>query len=758
MRELGRAARAALVVAFVTPAMVSREAEGTGGSGRPEFERVSTFIVCQNTSCDTNVVEETVSEIVTASADGRTLVYADSLLGAIGFVDIADPAQPQGRGVVTLDGSPTSVAGAGPWLLAAVDTSAGNFANPSGRLDVFDLAACAADTSTCVPAASLDMGGQPDSVAISPDGRYAAVVIENQRDEDVVVDGVEGGLPQLPAGALRVVRLAGPPTSWISSTVDLTGLSAYAPEDPEPEYVAINRFNVAAVTLQENNHVALVHLPTARVIHDFPAGQVTGGGFDTAEDALIDPSGQLNDQAREPDAVAWLDSFRLVTANEGDLFGGSRGFTVFGALGHALFDAGTSYEALAQSHGHYPEARSENKGAEPEGVTAATFHGRELFFVGSERGNFVAVYEDRGFFKDPRFLQLLPTGVGPEGLLAIPQRGLFVAAAETDDPIRSQITIFRLRDHGASYPQVVSGPRRDGPRAGQAPIGWVALSTLAADRHHSHTLYTAHDAFLEQSRLYVMDIGRSPAVIKDEIVLSRDGQTVNYDIEGLVQRAGGGFWVVSEGAGNGASATSPNLLVEVGEDGTVIREVPLPPAVAALQRSNGFEGVAITGSGGSERVFVAFQREWTGDPARKVRIGEYRPALDEWRFFYYPLDAVESPAGGFVGLSELVAVSDHRLLVLERDNIGGPDARIKRIYGVSIAGVEPQPQGGTFPLLAKALVRDVLPDLRATNGWTQEKVEGLAIGRNGRAYVVTDNDGVDENTGETLLLPLGRLE
>ena len=70
----------------------------------------------------------------------------------------------------------------------------------------------------------------------------------------------------MPAGALQVVKLDGAPASWTLSTVDLTGLSAYAPEDPEPEYVNINERNVAAVTLQENNHIALVHLPTAKVI------------------------------------------------------------------------------------------------------------------------------------------------------------------------------------------------------------------------------------------------------------------------------------------------------------------------------------------------------------------------------------------------------------------------------------------------------------------------------------------------------------
>ena len=102
------------------------------------------------------------------------------------------------------------------------------------------------------------MPGQPDSVAISPDERYAAIVIENERDEDVN----DGLIPQLPAGlaadprparrcALRTVR------------ADRPGRRS-RPSDPEPEYVDINRRNEAVVSLQENNHLAIVDLAQGR--------------------------------------------------------------------------------------------------------------------------------------------------------------------------------------------------------------------------------------------------------------------------------------------------------------------------------------------------------------------------------------------------------------------------------------------------------------------------------------------------------------
>jgi hypothetical protein len=715
-----------------------------------QFERVGTFFVCENTSCGRNVVEETVAEITAVSQDGGTLIYTDSPLESIGFVDITDPAQPAGLGVVKLDGEPTSVAVAGRYALVGVNTSA-NFVSPSGHLAVFDVAACLASIGGCAPLAKLDMRGQPDAVAVSPDGRYAAVAVENERDEDVTVDGVEGGLPQLPAGHLAIVDIGGMPSGWLVRIVGLTGLSAYAPSDPEPEFVAINRANIAAVTLQENNHIVLVHLPSARIVGDFPAGTVTLRNIDTVDNNLIEFDTTVESVPREPDAIAWLEKGRLVTANEGDLFGGSRGFSIFDARGKVKYDSGNSFEYLAVEHGHFPESRADAKGAEPESVAVGRYGRNEYVFVGSERGNFVAVYEMRG--NKPEFLQLLPTGISPEGLLPIPGRKLFVASTENDDAWRTQINLFELRNRQASYPQVVSETRKTGARGVKAPIAWGALSALAPDLKKHDVLYTVPDSYYKQSRIYRMDVSKQPAVITDEILLKKNGATVDYDLEGIATREGGGFWLASEGAG---TATTRNLLVEVAADGTVLREVELPEAVNALQRSNGYEGVAVTGGGAGEKVYVAFQREWVGDPAGLVRIGEFTPASGDWKFFYYPLDAVESPAGGWVGLSELVSLGGGRFATIERDNQGGPNARIKKVYTFSIGGATPQPQGGAFPVLSKNLAIDLLPMLKSYNGWVLDKVEGLAVAADGEVFALTDNDGVQDASGETRLLRLGR--
>ncbi len=145
-----------------------------------------------------------VAEILAATPDGRTVLYTDSAAQEVGFLDLTRPQAPRQLGAVPVDGEPTSVAVTrdGRYALVAVDTSP-SFTAPSGELVVLDV-------RTRRVVSTLQLGGQPDSVALSPDGDFAAIAVENQRDEDEA-----GGFPpQLPAGFLSVVELTGRPSSW----------------------------------------------------------------------------------------------------------------------------------------------------------------------------------------------------------------------------------------------------------------------------------------------------------------------------------------------------------------------------------------------------------------------------------------------------------------------------------------------------------------------------------------------------------------
>jgi hypothetical protein len=263
------------------------------------------------------------------------------------------------------------------------------------------------------------------------------------------------------------------------------------------------------------------------------------------------------------------------------------------------------------------------------------------------------------------------------------------------------------------------------------------------------------DSFYSQAKILSLDVSASPARIVAETVVTKDGKPAALlDLEGVAARPAGGFWLASEGNPERKDGPTESLLLRVGQDGVVAEEIPLPEAVKAGATRFGYEGVAVTGGGTQERVWLALQREWKEDSKGLVKIAVYTPATKTWGFVHYPIETAER---GWVGLSDLTPMGDKGFIVLERDNQIGDLARVKRLYRISLEGITPATAGQPIPLLKKTLVRDLLSALQAPGGAVIEKVEGFAIAGNGEAYAVTDNDGVDGSSGETQLLRLGRL-
>jgi hypothetical protein len=797
----------ALTALAVQPAYADGKKRGQGS-----FKRIATLANYINND---DIGDETVSEIVAATADGQNLVYTDSEGEAIGFVNIGVPSNPIPTGTFDVGGEPTSVAVLGNDLaLVSVNTSE-SFTDTGGTLVVVDI-----NQRSIV--AELDLGGQPDAIAISPDGQYAAVAIENERDEELCVGGTESGapvpedgpeepgditedaceagggavgvIPQTagspldtngnlanPAGYLAIVDLAGDPANWSIRSVELTGLAGFAPSDPEPEFVDINDMNRVAISLQENNHLVIVDLPTGAVTSDFPLGTVDLFGVDATEDGIISLTENLFGVPREPDAIAWVNG-RVATANEGDLFGGSRGFSLFGTDGSLDFDTGSSFEELAVSIGHYPEERSENKGSEPEAIEYGEFGGRQKLFVGSERGSFIGVYGiDRS--GRPRFEQALAGPLGPEGLLAIPGRNLLVVSGEEDDPsfgVRSSIMIYEYGRGKAVYPQLSS--KRD---VFGKPIGFSAMSGMVAGR--GNKLLAVWDSFYSESQIFeIRTAGKSGAVVTSATTIV--GGSGNYDPEGIAIAPDGTYWIASEG---NRSGTRLNRLIQTDTYGNVLAEVFLPAEIEncrAAERaaegnigshSAGFEGVAVLktvrrGKGkrrGKDgyKLLVAQQRGWdytTSDfcealdddsdgsnPTEpgQTRIWIYDPQNGSWDHVAYELEDLPENAS-WVGLSEITDAGDGSYVLIERDNRTGDFAELKTLVRVDIDDAK----DGVSR--AEKSVYDILPDLEANNGWVTDKPEGVAIDRDGDVYLVTDNDGVDDWSGETWFLDLGDVD
>ncbi|EIO4061449.1 alkaline phosphatase, partial [Vibrio vulnificus] len=93
-----------------------------GASTTESFKRIASFAVADNLPAGFDKQKTTSAEIITVTPDGNTLIYSDSPLGGIGFVDIKQADQPKAAGFLSLNGEPTSVAAFDHWVIAGVNT------------------------------------------------------------------------------------------------------------------------------------------------------------------------------------------------------------------------------------------------------------------------------------------------------------------------------------------------------------------------------------------------------------------------------------------------------------------------------------------------------------------------------------------------------------------------------------------------------------------------------------------------------------
>lgn len=329
------------------------------------------------------------------------------------------------------------------------------------------------------------------------------------------------------------------------------------------------------------------------------------------------------------------DDDHLATANEGDWKGGSRGWTVWDTSGNVVWDASTQMEELATRYGLHNEDRAGKKGPEIEGLAVAAMNGIRYAFVASERSNFVAVY-DVDDPADRRFVQLLFSTNGPEGILPIPGRNLLAVSSETDDSdafVRSSVNLYELGGPTpvTEQPSILS----DDDASGHA-IGWTALGSLTGDPADASTLYAASDSVLAEGRVYTIDASQTPTRIVRARSVTEEGTAASgLDIEGLDARAEGGFWLASEGAtdaGNEIIRTDSRLAIQ--------ERVSLPAEVTDHVGKWGLEGIdSAVNAKGEEVVYVALQRPLWVDPSAKPlealenattnRIGRYNTVTGE---------------------------------------------------------------------------------------------------------------------------------
>ena len=406
---------------------------GGAKQGSPGLQLVSTY--------DTELAANG-AEIISIDHSGY-IAALTNVAGSVDILDLSDLLNPQliqRIPIVSSAGTPNSVAihPHHDYFLVAIGT-----AGATGVVAAYRL-------SDGAFLASSPLGIQPDSIAISPNGKYAVIANEAEATgigqnggagsiSVVELSGLsakKGG--ELAATQVAIPSLAGIPDVSTGRTDDIARLPiTNAPETIEPESVAFSPDSrYAYLTLQENNAIVRLHLHSLHA-EVFGAGTTTHVADLTVNGAYLPV--QVLTALREPDGIAVDHTGRFfVTADEGDTRNaagssgvrGGRTVSVFDAeTGVLLGDTGNQIDDAAAMAGLYPDDRSNRGASEPEVLDITHYRGVTLVAVTLERANAVALV-DVTEPTDPTVIAIQQVGVGPEGVKFF-RRGsrLFLATA-----------------------------------------------------------------------------------------------------------------------------------------------------------------------------------------------------------------------------------------------------------------------------------------------------------------------------------------
>jgi len=356
------------------------------------------------------------------------------------------------------------------------------------------------DTTTRAPAEGVNVipvGALPDMLTFTPDGKK--LLVANEGTPSVYGARIGATVPRVfenpagdPPGSVTIIDVK---TRAVIATAGFAGVPIVGPNvrtgtgmDFEPEYIAVNEHSTEAyVTLQEGNAIAILDLKTHQFTRIVGLGvkdfSLPGNQIDPLNDGVISFISPNVKGLYMPDSIAAYKArgrTYLVMANEGDfreddgdrsaastlgavaplnnlrvsntdsspgnLFAaGARSISIRDTDGNLVWDSGDILDKKAAELGIYDDARSRDKGVEPEGLALIQISGRTYAFVGLERTlkGAVAVFD----IDDPRkpvFIDMIVTDgdLAPEGLVAYHYRGDFFLAIANE--VSNTTSLYRI--------------------------------------------------------------------------------------------------------------------------------------------------------------------------------------------------------------------------------------------------------------------------------------------------------------------------
>jgi len=244
----------------------------------------------------------------------------------IDVINLSDPAAPSAMGSIDISiygGYVNSVAVHDGKLAAAVE---GVLKTDPGKAVTFK-------TSDHSLIKQVTVGAQPDMISFSKDGKYILTANEGEPNDAYTID---------PAGTVSIITVA---DNYSVATIDFSsfasqlaslqakGFRMFGPnasfvQDIEPEYITISSDSKTAwVTLQENNAIAKIDIPSKTVVSIMPLGfknyNVDANAIDPSDKDMAMVLGKWNVKGMyQPDAIAVYEKNGipyLFTANEGDV-------------------------------------------------------------------------------------------------------------------------------------------------------------------------------------------------------------------------------------------------------------------------------------------------------------------------------------------------------------------------------------------------------------------------------------------------------
>ncbi|WP_223166333.1 esterase-like activity of phytase family protein [Nonomuraea sp. SYSU D8015] len=184
--------------------------------------------------------------------------------------------------------------------------------------------------------------------------------------------------------------------------------------------------------------------------------------------------------------------------------------------------------------------------------------------------------------------------------------------------------------------------------------------------------------------------------------LTRQDRTLtgaDFDVESIVRTVDGTYWIGDEFGPFLLHFDRKGRLMEAPIELPGVRAPENPNLNGAqpnLGGSKGFEGMARSVDG--RRLYPLLEGTVAGDPAGTLRMNEFdlRERAYTGRRWTYRLDSPSHAIG------DAIAVDAHRFLIIERDNLQGDAAKVKRIY---LADMRDRDGDGA---LDKTLVADLL--------------------------------------------------